>query len=278
MERVKRYKKRLEVTKVNRYVKRDFTSDKVIHYILYPVVPSTINRSNDFFFHVLQLCWNDKNLLKDRRYRQMLSGLRLKDSVHTIDLATSEDGWFKSCRQNDLAVIGKIAGYFIRMFAYSVGDALYNGEDFDKLPPITDVQFNKFVESLKLENAVIPVLVKLEISEQSSFDTTRFTCVSKDLMNQLADGEESTASFRSNIIRIKPMFYDWAWQLLNMRTLEERIHWLEDKTHFGEQDPDLNATPPNELAVFDIVSQARLVSQRKKYPNKMYPSEIYEKH
>lgn len=280
MDRKKRYKKRSAASK-HRYVKREFTTEKAVHYILYPVVFSTINGSNDFYFHILQLCWNDKNIQKDRRYRQMVCGLRLKEAVDTENLAISaESGWFTSSRQNDLANIGKIAGYFIRRFAYSVGESLYDEVDFDEHSPIIDEKFNKFVDSLKLNKAVIPVVIKLDISQQSSFDTKRFITVSEDLVKELADGDEIAASSRSKLIKIKTHFHDWAWKLLNMRTLEERIRGLNDRTLFEEQVSELSevsseSSTGSEIENTEIVQ--RTASMRMKYPNKMYSSEIYEK-
>ncbi len=270
MDRTKRYKKRLVTSKVDRYVKREITKDNVVHHIIYPVVLSTINGSNDFYYHILQLCWNDKNILKDRRYRQMVCGLRLKDVVDVKNLAVSdESGWFTSSRQNDLAKIGKVAGYFIRKFACSVAEALHEGNDFDDTVPIVDDVFNEFVESLKTKKAVVPVVVKLEISQQSSFDTKRFICVSDELVKQLADGDEMTTSLRCKLITIKAEYHEWAWRLLNMRTFDEQIREINIDS-IRERAPRLDSNVREEIV------DMPMVSKRKKYPNKLYSSEIYQ--
>lgn len=163
MDRNKRYKKRLEI--VNPYKKREITTDNVTHYILYPVVLSTINDSNDFYFYILKLCWNDKNILKDRKFRQMLCGMNLEEAVDTEFLPISaETGWFSSSRQNDLAKIGRIAGYFLRMASYFIYQALNGGEEFEEKSPINDDHFNEYVNAI----------VKLEISSNSSFNLEKF--------------------------------------------------------------------------------------------------------
>lgn len=279
MDREKRYKKRLATSKINRYVKREVTTENVTHYILYPVVPSTINATNDFYFHLLQLCWNDKNILKDRRYQRMLCGMRLKDVVDTEKLAIStESGWFTSSRQNDLEKIGKIAGYFIRKFAYSIGQAVYEGIDSDNYSPIIDEKFNAFVDSLKANKAIVPVVVKLQISQQSSFDTERFICVDEDIVKKLADGDEILASFRSKLIKIKPGFHDWAWRLLNMRTLEERNQGLNNRIPIQmPEEPVVPDEPVSraEIEYKQILQNQRVASKRIKYSNKMYSSKIY---
>lgn len=242
------------------------------------MVVSTINRTNDFYFHILQLCWNDKNIRNDRRYRQMVCGLRLKEAVDTQSLQISEKtGWFTSSRQNDLAKIGKIAGHFIRMFAYSIGEALFEDFDFDQHSSIPDEKFNEYVESLKVKKAIVPVVVKIKISKQSSFDPKRFICVSQDHINELSDGEEISASFRSKLITIKTEYHDWAWKLLNARTLDERTQRLNDIIPIREQ-----TSGPIQVSSEDSSQNVHIrhnvtTSKRIKYPNKMYSSEIYEK-
>src|ERR1700761_1516050 len=106
------------------YEKRKMTTDLVDHYILFPVVFSALGRKNEFYIHALSSCWNDKNILKDSRCQQMFRGLNLKQPIEIDGLSKSTDGWFTSCRHNDLEKIGKVAGYFIRLFSRTVGIAL----------------------------------------------------------------------------------------------------------------------------------------------------------
>lgn len=275
MDRNKRYKKRLAKLKSNNYLKREITTDKVCHYILYPIVFSTIGKTNDFYFHILKLCWNDKNLLKDFRCQEMFRGLHLQQGVEIADLVLSaETGWFTSSRRNDLAKIGKICGYFIRNFACSIGQALDEKFNPEAYPPILDEKFNACVYTLKENKAIIPVVVKLEISPQSNFDTERFICLSENLVSNLTDeDEEVEATCRAKLLKIKPELHSWSWRLLNVRSFEERVELLNDGIPL-----ELPSSAENEsIQSRRLQSQNRPASTREKYPSKKYPSNMYER-
>lgn len=158
----------------------------------------------------------------------MLCGMNLEKEIDTGGLAVSvESGWFMSSRQNDLVKIGKIAGYFLRKFAYSIYEALH-GESEVAEKTINDVKFNDCVNSLKLNKAVVPVIARLEISANSSFNTERFTCLDESLVRHLSSGDELDATLRAKLIIIKEEYHDCAWRLLNMRTSTERVQALND--------------------------------------------------
>lgn len=286
MDRNKRYTnrvKRVAKSSSNGYIKRENTAERKTHYILYPVVLSTINKSNDFFFHTLKLCWNDKNIVKDRRVRQMFSGFHLENGFDTRDLAISaESRWFCSSRQNDLVKIGKIAGYFIRKCAYSVGQALYDEFDVKSYSPVPDEKFNNFVDNLKSSKAIVPVVVKLQISPESSFNVDQFICLGEDLVRNLIDGDEEVVTCRATIIKIKSRLHDWAWTLLNIRLIEDRVQALNDGIPYNVPDNILEISDP--VFAEDTPSslsegtqeQKRIASSRIKYANKKYSSDIYD--
>lgn len=286
MDRKKRHVNRENRIAESNYIKRKVTTERKIHYILYPVVLSTINKSNDFFFHTLKLCWNDKNILKDQRVRQMFCGLHLKEGFDTLDLATSaESGWFCSSRQNDLVRIGKIAGYFIRKCAYSVGQAFHYDIDAKSYPPVPDEKFNALIDNLKASKAIVPVVVKLQISPESSFNVTQFICLEDNLVKNLSEGDEQVVTCRSTIIKIRSDLHDWAWSLLNNRVLEERAQTLQNgipgqalANIFNESNEPFFAGETHSRLENDkeLQKEKRPVSSRIKYASKKYSSDTYD--
>lgn len=201
------------------YVKRKMTIDTVCHYILHPVVYSTIGKSNDFFFHALRLCWNDKNILKDTRCKKLLYGLHLREGdIETLDVMnltrSNENGWFTSSRENDLAKIGKLSGYFLRRFACTIGKALDDNFDPECCSWVGDKNLDELLKELK-ERTIIPVIVKLEISPHSEFDSSRFVCLAEDVVNNLVNGKEMVISRRVKLLEISAAFHDKVWLLLN---------------------------------------------------------------
>lgn len=230
VERNERCKKReSKNSNFNGYAKRKMTGEKVCHYILFPVVTSTIGKSSDFYFHILSLCWNDKNLLHDSRFQKLLLGLHLNQEVDISDLDQStETGWFIGSNARDLAKIGKIAGYFLRSHACSVGSALDENFDPDAYVPIPNADFNECVNSLKENKAITPVVVKLEISPESCFDASKFICLNEELVRGFVSGNEVSGSRRAKLLQIKPGLHGWAWDLLNTKTLEQRLKLVND--------------------------------------------------
>lgn len=276
IERKKRFENRkTNSLESNGYIKRKMTTSKVCHYILFPVVSSTVGKSNDFLFHVLSLCWNDKNLLNDPRCQKMFRGLYLEQKIETSDLNKSaETGWFTSSRASDLVKIGKIVGYFIRTFACSVGGALDNTFDPFAYSPIEDNHFNECVSALK-GKAVLPVVVKIEISSESCFDVTQFICLKEEIVRDITSGNEIAGSRRSKILKIQTKFHDWAWQVLNTPILEERLKLVNigafPVAHQSNENETNKLTPPSKLLTHD-----RRVSGRTKYTNTKYSVEIFE--
>lgn len=202
------------------YEKRKMTTDLVDHYILFPVAFSALGRKNEFYIHALSLCWNDKNIAKDSRCQQMIRGLNLKQPIDIDGLSKSTDGWFTSCRHIDLEKIGKVAGYFIRRFSRTVGKAL--DEKFDpQFPPINDEKFIEFISALKKEETVVPAIIKLRISVQSAFDTSKFICLEEKIVKDLANRIEVNVTHRCKILKVASEFHDWAWKLLDTLNHEE---------------------------------------------------------
>lgn len=142
------------------YKKRKVTNERACHYILFPVVKSTVGISSDFYFHALNLCWNDKNLLKDPQCQRMFRGFRLTQEIplHSLD-TSAESGWFTGSNASVLAKIGKIAGYFIRIHACSVASALDGNFNVDDYIPVVNKDMNYCVNALKQNKAVTPVVV-----------------------------------------------------------------------------------------------------------------------
>lgn len=271
----KAYKKRLEkCKKSNDYVKRVMTTDKACHYILFPVNFSTVGKSNDFFLRILNLCWNDKNLQKDTRCREMFRGLHLQKAVKIADLPKSpKTGWFISSRKTDLAKIGKVAGYFIRRFACSVGSALDDTFNREVYTPIINKHFNECVNALKDNKTIMPVVVKLEISSESCFDNSRFISLNDDLVNNLTSGVEIVGTRKAKLLKIKTELHDWAWQLLNSPTLEQRTKLLNDG--ILPKGPPRNENEGNQPQI-SLQTEDRRASCRTKHPSRKYPTQIFK--
>lgn len=250
------------------YVKRKLTNNKVCRYILFPVVLSSIGKPNDFYFHALSLQWNCKNIAKDYRCQALIRGLHLEDNVEIDNLARSkETGWFISARKNDLSKIGKVAGYFLRMFACSAGQAL--DENFTDFYSRIDVEdFNELMNEMKSKKTVVPSIVKLEISRDSDFDASKFVCLDEDHVKKLVNGNEIIATRRAKVLEISSDLQDWAWRLLNLETFERRRELLNDGVPITEDIIPVHNGILQKQA-FDIV-QPRAPSSRPKKPNTKY--------
>lgn len=247
------------------YEKRKMTTERVCHFVLFPVVFSTIGKPNDFFYRVLSLCWNDKNILKDTRYQQLLRGLRLEEKVETANLVRSEEtGWFTSSRNNDLEKIGKVAGYFLRMFASSVAKALDENFTPESYKDIVDKDFNEVTNLLKERKTIVPVIVKLQISPESAFDKSRFITLSDKHVANLINGEELLVTRHATICKINEEFYQWAWQLLSSSS-DASKQLLNETPTLGKD----KLEPPLPVGI-------RKASTRLKCPNNKYSSETYE--
>ncbi len=249
------------------YEKRKNCTSTVSHFIVFPVTPSTIGKSNDFYLHSLSLCWNDKNMLNDARCKHMLRGLYLKSEVEHGSLAKSaETGWFSSSRSNDLRKIGNIAGYFIRNHACSVAVAM----DEQFVPggePINNKEFNDFISGLKEGKTIVPTIVKLDISPDSYFDTSKFICLDENFAKNVIGDEVTVVTRRAKILNIKTELHDWAWRLLNVPSDENRQELID----LNLVNDILSARQSEESQQIDD----RRASSRNKLPSKKYPSDTY---
>lgn len=259
------------------YMKRQMITDKICHYIVFPVVFSAIGKPNDFYFHSLSQCWNDKNISKNYPCRELLRGLHWKDVVEIDNLPRSaETGWFTSSRKNDLAKIGKVAGIFLRRFACSVGQALDDNFILDRYSHVGDKDLTDLINELKEIKTVEPVIVKLEISPHSNFDASKFICLSEDHVNMIISGDEKVVTRRVKVLKITSGLHDWTWRLLNLPTLESREQLLID----GIPNPveGLPERVENENCEARVCHQiqGRPVSSRLKRPNTRYISEIFD--
>lgn len=314
MERKNRVMKRSG--NLSDYVPRKISTDTVCHYILHPVIFSTIGKSNDFYLHSLRMFWNDKNLLKDARCQKLLSGLHLKpDDFEKWDFENLErskdNGWFISSRKNDLAKIGKIAGYFLRRFVCVVGKALDEYFDPEFYSPINIKDLDDVFEELKANNTIVPIIVKVELSALSYFDASRFVCLPEDIVNGITNGNKTLLPRRVNLLEITTDFHDWAWRLLNSPELETRQQLfnilirdlqVDDEDHSPVTLSENNATeeilypqiefinPDNGNAIEDVSLQVgnvshqdriccqgerRLASSRLKKRSTKYPSQLF---
>lgn len=235
------------------YEKRKMTKNTVRHYILYPVVPLTIGKSNDFYFHTLRLMLSDRNIKKDPKCKKLLQGLRLKDEeLHNLDVGQlmrdRENGWFTSSRQNDLATIGKVVGYFLKCFASSVVNVL--DEHFSPETATLNVvkELHDLFEVLRHNQAIVPVIIKLNISPHSKFDQSKFIYLTEDVVKILHDTEKTTISRRVELLNIKEEHQEQIWRLLNSVTCETRQEILEElmkNGNLGESEPD------DEIRIFE---------------------------
>lgn len=203
--------------------KRIRTSDIVSHFIIFPVVPSIIGNGNDFFIYALGLYLNGKNLKKER-CQQLFRGFHLTEAISTMDLEKSEEsGWFTSCRSKDLEKIGKISGYFLREFAYTIPMAL--NEEFlpDKYLAIEDDGFNKFVKSLKDDKIIVPGVIQINIARTSKFDVNRFTSFTSDEVGELISGVQLAITCNVKLHNIKAELHDWAWELLENPNINQHL-------------------------------------------------------
>lgn len=236
MDRKKRAVKRSAQSKtLQSYEKREKTTDRVRQYILYPVVPSTIGKSNDFYFHALQLIWNERNIFKDSQCKKLLQGLYWKmeenESIYIAKLARATNNrWFTSSRENDLATIGKVAGYFLRRFASSVGKALDERFNPDTDDCFIGAKINDLFKVLLDNRTIVPVIVKLDLSPNSKFiqSNSKFICLTEDVVNILHDGEKVEVSRRAELLKINAVFHERAWRLLNSSSNEIRHKVMEE--------------------------------------------------
>lgn len=274
MQRKRRAEKRSGKRKnYEGYEKRKMTNDKVCRYILFPMVLSSIGKPNDFYFHALNLRWNCKNISRDRRCQELIRGLHLGENVENVEnveihnLARSrETGWFMSSRKNDLAKIGKLAGYFLRMFACSVGQALDENFAFNSRIDVKD--FNDLIKELKDNKTIVPAIVKLEISRDSHFDASKFVCLNEEHVEKLVNGNEIIATRRAKLLEISSGLQEWAWRLLNLATLKTRRELLNDGVPITEDIMPVHNGILREQE-FHIV-QRRPPSCRSRRPNKRY--------
>lgn len=242
----------------------------ICHYILYPVVLSTVEKSNDFYFHALRLSWNDRNKLKDFRCQKLLRGLHLKeDDIESLDIETlarsEENGWFISSRKNDLAKIGSVAGYFLRGFACSVGKALDSNYNKDVYSGMNAKALNDMFTEMKNNQTIVPVILKVEISQHSNFEVQRFVCLTEDLVNMLVSGEEMLIPRRVKILKISTVFHDWAWRSLNSER-ENREQLLNEI---------MSAASPSPQVQCERQAPSRQASSRSKQRSTKYPSELF---
>lgn len=237
MERKKRAIKRSGYCEIRQDDEQEkITTDTICHYILHPVIFSTIGNSNDFYFHSLKLRWNERNTLKDPRCQKLLRGLHLKEhEFETLDIEHlirfKGNGWFTSSRKTDLAKIGKVAGYFLRRFACAVGKALDDNFDPEFYSSISAEYLNDLFKELKDNETIVPVIVKLELSSLSNFDASKFVCLSEDIANVLVNGKKIIIPRRVNLLEISSDFHDWAWRLLNSSSLETQQQLINDLMH-----------------------------------------------
>lgn len=279
MNRKNRYKSRQEkLANYRGYFKRKTTSEKVCHYILFPVVSSTVGRPSDFFFHALSLCWNDKNVHKDAQCIRMFRGMRLKQEINISDLCkNNETGWFTGSNAGDLEKIGKVAGYFVRVCAVTVCSALDESFNIDDCKPVLSKYFNDCVKGLKESKTVIPVVVKLEISPHSYFDFSKFICLNEDLVRNVTNGKKVVGSRRATLLEIDSQFHDWAWTLLNTEAVKDRLDIVNaailppaaTTTNYCEQ---LTNAPNTHY------QNNYRTSDRTKLPNTKYPETVYHLH
>lgn len=243
------------------YEKRKMTTDKVSHFILFPVVLSSVGKCNDFYLHSLSLCWNDKNLCKDTRCKHLIHGLYLKDKLNIYDLEKcGETGWFTSTRSNDLLNIGKMVGYFIRCNACAVAKALDEMFIPESYSLIEDKEFNDFMNEFKINKTVVPVIVKVDISPESNFDASKFVCLSDDIVSNLVNGEEVVVTRRVKLLKIIEDLHDWAWQVLNTSSTECRQKLISEtplRVMNQKQNQDIRC------------------SSLRKCPSKRYPSHMF---
>lgn len=265
------------------YQKRKMTNDTVSHFILYPVAFPAIGKKNEFFIHALSLCWNDKNTLKDSKCQQMFRGINLQHPIDTGSLLKSTDGWFTSCRHNDLEKIGKISGYFMRLFSSSVVGILY--EKFDlQSKPIDDDKFVEFICSLKREKIVVPAIIKLQLSVESAFDASQFIQLNEKDATDLSNGDELIVTPRCKVLKVTDELHEWAWHVLDMLNYEDRQNVLSNGIPRAgpllqeiESFIPVPLIDPNEIRHDGAESEISLRSStRLKCPNKMYSKEIYE--
>lgn len=280
---MKRKLRSKEINVRQEYQKRKMTNDTVSHFILYPVAFPAIGKKNEFFIHALSLCWNDKNTLKDSRCQQMYRGLHLQHPIDTESLLKSTNGWFTSCRHNDLEKIGKVSGYFIRLFSRSVASVL--DEKFDtQSRPIDDDKFADFVCSLKREKIVVPAIIKLQLSVESAFDASQFIQLNEKDATDLSNGDELIVTPRCSILKVADELHEWGWHMLDMINYEDRQNVLSKGIpRVGSSYQEIESSVPiplietNEMEHGGIHSEIPLRSStRLKCPNKTYRKEMYE--
>lgn len=277
--------------------------DTIRHYLLHPVILSTIGQSNDFFFHVIRMMWNDRNTMKDLRCQKLLQGICLKeDDVESLDIKTlartKGEGWFSSSRKNDLTKIGKIAGYFLKRFACAIAESL--DENYNFYSTINNDELNNLCQELKNNRNIVPVIIQLDISSQSDFDVSRFLCLPEDIVNILASGEKRIISRRVSLLEISSDFQEWSWCLMNSPAIETRRQLIDDlpREHLrignnGNVSQHLSILPSedeadhyNDVLPDEIPTQkdsyeacrrveGRATSSRLKKPNAKYPSELF---
>lgn len=234
------------------------------------MVFSSIGKPNEFYFHVLNLKWNCKNISKDYRCQELIRGLNLQEHVEIDNLTISnETGWFKSSKKTDLAKIGKVSGYFFRMFACSVGQAL--DENFtDFYSRVDDKDLNDVINVLKDNLTIKPAIIKLEISGESKFDASKFLCLNEQQVNKLVNGKEIIATRRSKILEISSGLQDWAWSLLNEAALEKRRELLSDGVPITEETVPAILETFNDGSLEEQAMKRRPLSCRSRQPNKLY--------
>lgn len=229
LDRKKRAQKRSRKDTCQDYVKRKMTNETVCHYVLYPIIPSTIEKSNDFYFRALRLIWNERNISKDPQCQKLIKGLRTED-IETLNIENlsrdEENGWFSSSRKNDLVKIGEIAGYILRNFACSVGQSL--DEKSCNGPCKKIKRLDDLFEELKSKGIIRPVIIKLEISPNSNFDSTRFICLEENVVNILVNGKELVLSRRVKLLHVHNTFHHHTWSILNTCVKETRLQLIKD--------------------------------------------------
>lgn len=294
MEREKRAARRSSTLQV--IVKRKITTEMTCHYILFPIVPSTIQKSNDFYFHTLRLLWNGKNIFKDACSQKLLRGLHSeispKDILEIENLTRNEKtGWFASSRKTDLVKIGKLAAYFLRFYACSVGKSL--DESFNITSSTRATQLDDLFQSLKNKKTIVPVIIRLEISPYSDFDSERFVCLEEDVANSLFNGEENVLSRRVKLFEIHNSSHDWAWNLLNTTEQEVRREVIckfknhsiatTEETTAGSNDNEEVISTVNDVLATNSIAKRRISTEagnrkqsaRTKQRNTKYPPELF---
>lgn len=233
LQRNRRAVKRSEKRKnYEGYAKRKWTTDKVCQYILFPVVPAATGKPNDFYLHALSMCWNDKNITKDYRCQQLLRGLSFRSDIPDLRnlKRSSETGWFQSSRKVDLARIGQVAGIFLHKYASSVGAALDEKYRPGLPNQIIGEDVTSLIEELKDDGTVLPVIVKMELSADSYFDSSKFIRLNEHQVNLLATGDEIIVTSRVKLLKITTEFINLAWNVLNSISYEVQKMLLHDIT------------------------------------------------